>query len=208
MICSTRLRLALARSTPACTSAWIAGAAASSAAVAAPQSMRGGEARRGDRVEHDQRGVVRAPIADRDRAADQRARRLELVLDVRRRHVLAGRVDDQLLLAVDDAHVAVGVDLGDVAGVQPAVGVDRLGRALGVVAIAAHHDRAAHEQLAVVRERKLDPGDRHADGADADRVLGVDGRDQRGLGHAPHLADRQPERGEELEHLGGDRRRP
>ena len=39
-------------------------------------------------------------------------------LDVRRRHVLAGRVDDQLLLAVDDPEVAVLVDLADVAGVR------------------------------------------------------------------------------------------
>ena len=52
---------------------------------------------------------------------------LERRLDVRRRHVLAGRVDDQLLLAVDDREVAVLVDLADVAGVQPAVGVERLG---------------------------------------------------------------------------------
>ena len=53
-------------------------------------------------------------------------------LDVRRRHVLAGRVDDQLLLAIDDPHVPVGVDLADVAGVQPALRVDRLGGLLGV----------------------------------------------------------------------------
>ena len=57
-------------------------------------------------------------------------------LDVRRRHVLAGRVDDELLLAVDDLEVAVLVELADVAGVQPAVGVDRLGGLLGLVAVA------------------------------------------------------------------------
>ena len=61
-------------------------------------------------VEHDQRDVVGAPVADRDGLSDQRARGLDLGLDVRRRHVLAGGVDDQLLLAVDDPHVAVVVD--------------------------------------------------------------------------------------------------
>jgi len=62
-------------------------------------------------------------------------------LDVRRRHVLARRVDDELLLAVDDADVSVGIDLGDVAGVQPPVLVDRLGGPPGIVAVTTHHQR-------------------------------------------------------------------
>jgi hypothetical protein len=37
--------------------------------------------------------------------------------------MFTGRVDDELLLAVDDPHVAVVVDARDVAGVQPAGGV-------------------------------------------------------------------------------------
>ena len=79
-------------------------------------------------VEHDQRGVVGARVADDGGLADQRPGALELGLDVRRRHVLAGGVDDELLLAVDDLEVAVVVDLADVAGVQPAVVVERLAR--------------------------------------------------------------------------------
>ena len=56
-------------------------------------------------------------------------------------------------------------------------------------------------------ERDFDARERLADRADPDRVLWVCCRDQRRLAHAPDLADRQSERGEELEHLGCDRRR-
>ena len=58
--------------------------------------------------------------------------------------------------------VAVVVDLADVAGVQPAVGVDRLGGLLGQVAVAAHHDSAADQHLAVVGELDLDARRRRA----------------------------------------------
>ena len=94
---------------------------------------------------------------------------LELLLDVRRGHVLAGGVDDQLLLAVDDPQVAVVVECADVAGGQPAVGVDRLGGALGLVAVAGHHDLAADQHLAVVGEPQLDARQRPADRAVAGR---------------------------------------
>ena len=50
---------------------------------------------------------------------------LSSALEVGRGDVLAAGGDDQLLLAVDDAQVAVVVELADVAGVQPAVVVDR-----------------------------------------------------------------------------------
>src|SRR5215211_8593775 len=92
-------------------------------------------ARLGIRIEGDQRHVVGPAVADRDRLADQRAGRLDLGLDVGRRHVLAGGVDDQLLLAVDDLQVAVLVELADVAGVQPAVVGEGLVVFLGQIAV-------------------------------------------------------------------------
>ena len=121
-------------------------------------------------------------------------------------YVLAGRVDHQLLLAVDDADVALAVDGGDVAGVQPAVGVDGLGRLLRVVAVALHHQRPAHEQFAVVGDAQLGRRDGLADGADADAVGRVHRGGAGGLGHAPDLAARQPEGEDELEGLGVDGR--
>jgi hypothetical protein len=53
--------------------------------------------------------------------------RLERRLEVGGADVLAAGGDDQFLLAVDDAQVAVVVDLADVTGVEPAVVVERLG---------------------------------------------------------------------------------
>lgn len=57
-------------------------------------------------------------------------------IDVGRRHVLAPRVDDQLLLAVDDPQIAVLIERADVAGVQPAPWVERRGSLSGLIPIA------------------------------------------------------------------------
>ncbi len=62
------------------------------------------------RVQHDQRDVVGPAVADHDRLPDQGAGRLQVLLNIGRRHVLAGRVDDQLLLAVDDPQVTISVE--------------------------------------------------------------------------------------------------
>src|SRR5919204_1455913 len=158
-------------------------------------------------VEDDQGGVVRPGVADAARLADERARRLQRRLDVGRRHVLAGRADDELLLAVDDAHVAVLVDLGDVAGVQPAVRVDRLPRELWLVAVAQHDDPAAHEQLAVFAEVELDVRRRRADRPDLDAPRRVDRAGAAGLRHPPQLGERHADRVEELDHLDRGRGR-
>ncbi len=64
-------------------------------------------------------------------------------------------VDDQLLLAVDDLEVAVVVELADVAGVEQALGVDRLTRLVGLVAVARHDDRPADQHLAVLGQLDL-----------------------------------------------------
>ena len=57
------------------------------------------------------------------------------------------------------------VERADVAGVQPAVGVDRLRGGLGVVEVAEHHVVAAHQELAaVVGDLWLHAGDRPAVG--------------------------------------------
>ena len=61
-----------------------------------------------------------------------------------------GRLD-QVLLPVGDAQAAVGVDLADVAGVEPAVAIDRLGGRLGLVVVPLHHVRSARQDLAVRR---------------------------------------------------------
>ena len=66
------------------------------------------------------------------------------VLELDRADPLTARLD-QVLAAVGDLQVAVGVDRGDVAGVEPAVGVG--GVAVGPV-VAAADPRPADQQLA------------------------------------------------------------
>ena len=98
-------------------------------------------------------------------------------LDVRRRHVLAGGVDDQLLLAVDDREVTVLVEDADVAGAQPAavlVVEERLRRLLREVAVTDHHDVGLDEHLAIVCEPDLDRPARRADGPDLDLARRID----------------------------------
>src|SRR5437660_1376066 len=165
------------------------------------QAVLAREAGHGVRVERDQRHVVGPRVPDRNRLPDQRAGGLQLGLDVGRRHVLAGRVDDQLLLAVDDLQEAVLIELADVAGQQEAVLVERLLGLLGLVAVALHHHAAADEHLAVVRELDLDSRSRRAHGPDLDVLGAVAGAGAAGLGHPPQLRERKPDRVEELDHL-------
>ena len=162
---------------------------------------------RGVGIEHDQRDVVGAAVADHDGRADQRARRLDPALDVGGRHVLARRVDDQLLLAVDDRQVPVLVEGADVARLQPAVGRERVARQPRLVAVAGEHARAAELDLVVLRQPDLDAGHGRPDGADLDPLGRVAGADRVGLAHAPQLAEREPDRVEELDHLARARRR-
>lgn len=55
---------------------------------------------------------------------------------------------DQVLDTVDDTESSFGVDFCDIAGLQPAVGVDGLARLLLVLVVARENGVATHEQLA------------------------------------------------------------
>ena len=90
-----------------------------------------------------------APLVRRradDGGVDHRRMRAQDVLDLARVHVVAA-ADDQLLRPSDDAEVAVGVELADVAGAEPAVGGERLGVGVGPVEVAGEHVRAPHLDL-------------------------------------------------------------
>src|SRR5206468_6747033 len=73
-------------------------------------------------------------------------------------HVVARRRHDDVLLPVDDREVALGVEAADVAGVEPAAGVEHLGRPLRVVEVAAEDTWAPDEDLVVRSEADLDAG--------------------------------------------------
>ncbi|MNS13323.1 hypothetical protein D3C72_449160 [compost metagenome] len=113
-------------------------------------------------------------------------------------HVEA-RDQDHVLLAVDDAHVAVRLNHGDVTGLQPAIAVEDLGSGLFALPVALHHLRALDAQLAHLAKRQLvavvvddlAQGGRHrnTDGADLVGLRRVHRSHRAGLGHAIAFAD-------------------
>jgi len=72
----------------------------------------------------------------------------QLVLDRRRRHVLALAGLEQVLHAAGDAQVALGVECALVAGAQPAVCGEGLARQFGFLVIAQHRARRLDLDLA------------------------------------------------------------
>ena len=162
--------------------------------------------RGGLRVEHDQRADIRPPVADHARLPDKRVL-LQQRLEVRGRDVLAAGGDDELLLAVDDPQVPIGVQRADIPGVQPPLGIDRLGRLLGILVVALHHVATAHQHLTVLGDTNLDARIGDADGSVLDPRERVVRRADARLGHAPAFPQLDAQGLEELDDLGVDRRR-
>ena len=205
LTCSIRARRWLAASTASWTSAEHLLVGGQGGQVVGAEAVAGGPAGGELVVEHDQGDHIRPVVAVDQGLADERVL-LEEALDVGRGQVLAAGGDDQLFLAVDDLEVAVAVQLADVAGVQPALGVDQLGRRLRLPEVPGGVDRAPDQDLAVVGQADLDPGQGRADGADLDLARPVAGGHPGGLGHAVHLDQGQAEGGEELGHVHGQGR--
>ena len=74
------------------------------------------------------------------------------ILDLFGRDVLAAS-DDDVLDAAGNPETTIGVQAGFVARVQPAFGVNRGARRLGVVVVALHHVVAAAAQLTALASR-------------------------------------------------------
>ncbi len=159
-------------------------------------------------VDHDEHHQVRPLVADHHRVGDV-GRELQVVLQLAGRDVLAAGRDDDVLHPVGDVEVAVVVDEADVAGVQPAVGVDRLGRLLGLVQVAHEDVRPAHQDLAGAfgrcAPRCTAPAGRCCPGCMPSRGMSV--RGAAGFGHAPDLAHRHAQRQVPADQVGRDRRR-
>jgi hypothetical protein len=110
------------------------------------------------------------------------------VLDLRRIGVEAAD-DVHVLHPAHDLQVTGLGELADVAGLQPAVGRERLGRGIGVVEVLPHHAAAPQDDLAraapghvvsvAVDEPKLERGPEPAD-CRGDRLGVVVGRGARG----------------------------
>jgi hypothetical protein len=72
--------------------------------------------------------------------------------------VLATRGDDEVLLATGDAQIAVGVKFADVAGAEPALGIEVLLGGLVVAPVALEDDVALDQDLAVVLDADCGSG--------------------------------------------------
>ena len=113
---------------------------------------------------------------------------------------------DQVLLAVGDPHPALVVDLADVAGREPAVAGQHLGRLLGQVVVAAHDAAAAHQDLAVVGDPDLGAGERLARRCRTRLAGTVERGGRAGLGEPVALEDQQPGGVEPPRDVGRQRR--
>ena len=111
------------------------------------------------------------------------------VLEHGGRDVLAGRGDDEVLLAPGDREEPLVVEDAEVAGVQPAVLVDHLLGGGLVVPVALEDHVALDEDLAVRRDPDRAARDRPAHGADLLRVGRVGVGRGAGLGQAVALED-------------------
>src|SRR5262245_14430168 len=131
------------------------------------------------RVDRDEGSAVVPLIAVYDHVARIRANRLEEHLDVLRRHVLAARRLDQILLPVGDPQETVVIKFANIAGVQPSVGVERLSRLGGHVVIAAHDARAAQQHLAVFGDPHLGSREARADRSELPMLRAVHERARR-----------------------------
>src|SRR5262249_27272496 len=156
-------------------------------------------------VEGDQRDQVRATVPDYDALGDVGAL-LDLGLEVGGGDVLTAGGDDDVLLAAGDREVAVPVELPDVAGVEPAVLVDRLPGGRLVLVVALEDVGPADQDFTVVGDPDLASLEGAADLAELEGVGPGDGGGRRGLGHAPPLEDEHAGRVEEAQDLGVDRR--
>src|SRR4029078_6959195 len=106
--------------------------------------------RDGIEIDLDQRAWKLAPIANHNRLADERAR-LEQIVDLARRDILAARGDHDVFLAVDNAKASVRGALGHIAGMKPAL-AKNIARGRLVLPVPGKHPGTTYENLPVWRE--------------------------------------------------------
>src|SRR5690349_17353678 len=107
------------------------------------------------KIGHEQGRQMLAPVAD-DAGLRNRRIRIQPLLEVRWRHVLAAGKHDNLFLAVGYSDVAVIVDARDVAGMEPSLAIEGLAGFLFELVIARHHVGTANQQFAVRRGAYFD----------------------------------------------------
>ena len=123
-------------------------------------------------------------------------------------HLLPVGQREHVLLAATEREHAVGREGTEIAGVVPAVGVDRGGGRLGVLPVAGEAPRPAGQDLAVIGDPGLDAGDRLAHGPDDIPFRSGEADDGAHLGRAVALQDVDAHLGPALGDLQVEGRRP
>src|SRR6188474_657624 len=154
---------------------------------------------RGRSLGDDERRDVLPPFAQHEDFVDAR-RFFQCVLDQLWCHLLSARRDDDVLLAIGDANVSVGVDGANVARVEPPA-LECLRRFLGPVPVALHDDRALHEDLAVLGDLHLDLVERRSDGSDPLVAEAIHADRGGGFGQAVAFENRLSDAAEEQRHF-------
>src|SRR4051794_20482763 len=157
-------------------------------------------------VDHHEAGEVWPLVADHHGIRDV-GRELQLVLDLGRRDVLAARRDDDVLHPVGDLDETFIVDRADVAGVQPAPGVDGFGGLLRLIEVTHEQEIALDQDFALRGNRNLAPGRGLADRTELDAIGRHHGGHSAILGLAVDLAHVEAEREIPADQIRRDRRR-
>ena len=155
-------------------------------------------------VERDQGADERFLIADHHHLADERIRP-DRVLECGRSDVLAAGRHDDLLLAAGDGQETVSVEVADVAGLEPALIIERLRGRLRVLPVLLEDVHALDLDLAVVDHPNRDTGERGADSADLRLGGEVHGRRGGRLCEAVALQDHNAEAVEEVPEVFAER---
>src|SRR5215469_12383357 len=148
-------------------------------------------------IQRDEAADERPPVTDHHALADQRVS-AKPVLENGRGNVLAAGRDDELFLPAGYPQEAFVVQRAEVAGVQPAVGVDRLLGGCVVAPVTDRDDAAAQQHLAVLSDLGAHAGERLADRADLVPTRLVDGSCRRRLGQSVALEHGDADAAEEV----------
>ena len=157
------------------------------------------------RVERHQRADERALVAHHHAMLHDRALG-DLLLQRDGGDVLAAGGDNNVLDAAGDDDAALVINLGQIAGPEPAVGGERLGRFLGQIMVAAEHVRALDLQLALIGNTNRGAGSGLAHRADHIVGHACGGERGGGFGHAVALDHRQSDAVVEMRQIKRQRR--
>ncbi|MPM36843.1 hypothetical protein SDC9_83447 [bioreactor metagenome] len=151
-------------------------------------------------VDVDERADLIALVAKAHSLFDLREE-LELVLDIVRCKHGAGVGLADVLGAVDDAQVAIGVQHPRIAGVEVAVGIDHFGGGVGALVVFLQHRHALDQHFAVVCDLQFNAGRGAAHAVELDGAVTLNADIGAGFGLAVELLQVDADGAEKTEQI-------